>query len=131
MKIKIKKLLLPMILLLMGIYFQSNVFAHSEHNKDANIIKMTDIVITLQHYATVENQKNLQAIVDSNSSTAHEKIIATAIINIQHQATAEDKPKLQEIIDNTAPTSTIRNLATVVYHFSHKISDEDKRQLKR
>ena len=131
MKIKIKKLLLPMILLLMGIYFQSNVFAHSEHDKDGNVIAMIDIVITLQHYPTVENQKNLQAIVDSNSSTAHEKIIATAIINIQHQATAEDKPKLQEIIDNTAPTSTIRNLATVVYHFSHKISDEDKRQLKR
>jgi hypothetical protein len=131
MKIKIKKLLLPMILLLMGIYFQSNVFANSGHNKDANVINMTDIVITLQHYATVKNKKNLQAIVDSDSSTAHEKIIATAIINVQHQATAEDKPKLQEIIDNTTPTSTIHNLATVVYHFSHKISAEDKRQLKR
>jgi len=116
--------------LLMGIYFQSIVFAYSEHNKNTNVIKMTDIVITIQHYATVEDKKNLQAIVDSNSSTAHEKIIATAIINIKHQATSEDKQKLQAIID-TAPTSTISNLATVVSQFSHKISAEGKRKLKQ
>jgi hypothetical protein len=131
MKIKIKKLLLSMMLLLMGIHFQSTVFAHSEHNKNVNVIKMTDIVITIQHYATVEDKKNLQAILDSNSSTAHEKIIATAIINIKHQATSEDKQKLQAIIDSTAPTSTISNLATVVSQFSHKISAEGKRKLKQ
>ena len=118
-----------MMLLLMGIHFQSNVFAHSEHDKDANVIKMADIVISIQHYATVEDQQNLQVIVDSDSSTAHEKIIATAIMNIQHQATAEDKQKLQEIIDNTVPTSTVRGLATIVYQFSHRISAADKRKL--
>ena len=120
-----------MMVLLMGMHFQSNVFAYSEHNKDTNVIKMADIVITIQHYATVEDKKNLQAIVDSNSSTAHEKIISTAIINIKHQATSEDKQKLQAIIDSTAPISTIRNLATVVSQFSHKISAEGKRKLKQ
>ena len=90
MKIKIKSLFLTMIMLLMGIHFQSDVYSHSDHDKDANVIKMADIVIGIQHYATAEDQKHLQAIVDSDSSTADEKIIATAIINIQHQATAGD-----------------------------------------
>ena len=47
MKIKIKKLFLSMMILLMGIHFQSNVFAHSEHNKDANIIKMAISMLEL------------------------------------------------------------------------------------
>ena len=71
----------------------------------------------------------MQAIIDSDSSTADEKIIATAIINIQHQATAGDKQKLQEIIDNTTPTSTVSALATIVHGFSHGISSADKRKL--
>ena len=128
MKTKIKILFLPM-LLLMGIYSQSNVFADSDKNRDANILKMADIVIGIKHYASAEDQKNLQAIIDSDASTAHEKIIATAIMNIQHKATTEDKQKLQEIVDNTAPTSTLRGLATIVSQFSHGISAADKKIL--
>lgn len=129
MKIKIKSLFLTMIMLLMGIHFQSDVYAHADHDKDANVITMADIVIGIQHYATAEDQKHLQAIVDSDSSTADEKIIATAIMNIQHQATVGDKQKLQEIIVNTAPTSTVSALATIVHGFSHGISVADKRKL--
>ena len=66
---------------------------------------------------------------DSDSSTAEEKTIATAIMNIQHQATAGDKQKLQGIIDNTTPTSTVSALATIVHGFSHGISAADKRKL--
>ena len=129
MKIKIKSLFLTMIMLLTGIHFQSDVYAHSEHDKDANVITMADIVIGIQHYPTAEDQKHLQAIVDSDASTADEKIIATAIMNIQHQAIAGDKQKLQEIIDNTTPTSTVSALATIVHGFSHGISAVDKRKL--
>ena len=66
---------------------------------------------------------------DSDSSTEHEKVIATAIMNIQHQASAGDKQKLQEIIDSTTPTSTVNALATIVHGFSHGISAADKRKL--
>ena len=81
-------------MLLIGIHLQSDVYAHADHDKDANVITMADIVISIQHYATAEDQKHLQAIIDSDSSTADEKIIATAIINIQHQATAGDKTEV-------------------------------------
>ena len=129
MKIKIKSLFITMIMLLMGIHFQSGVYAHSDHDKDANVIKIADIVIGIQHYASAEDQKHLQAIVDSDSSTEHEKVIATAIMNIQHQASVGDKQKLQEIIDSTTPTSTVNALATIVHSFSHGISASDKRKL--
>jgi hypothetical protein len=129
MKFNIRSLLLTMTMLLMGIHFQSNVFAHSDHDKDANVIRIADIVIGIQHYASAEDQKHLQAIVDSDSSTEHEKVIATVIMNIQHQASAGDKQKLQEIIVNTAPTSTVSALATIVHGFSHGISVADKRKL--
>ena len=129
MKFKIRSLLLTTIMLLMGMHFQSNVYAHSDHDKDANVIKIADIVIGIQHYASAEDQKHLQAIVDSDSSTEHEKVIATVIMNIQHQASAGDKQKLQEIIDSTTPTSTVNALATIVHSFSHGISASDKRKL--
>ena len=45
MKFKIRSFLLTTIMLLMGMHFQSNVFAHSDHDKDANVIKIADIVI--------------------------------------------------------------------------------------
>ena len=44
MKIKIKSLFLTMIMLLMGIHFQSDVYAHADHDKDANVITMADTV---------------------------------------------------------------------------------------
>ena len=50
MKIKIKSLFITMIMLLIGIHFQSGVYAHSDHDKDVNVIKMADIVIGIQHY---------------------------------------------------------------------------------
>jgi len=129
MKFKIRSFLLTTIMLLMGMHFQSNVFAHSDHDKDANVIKIADIVIGIQHFASAEDQQHLQAIVDSDSSTEHEKVIATAIMNIQHQASAGDKQKLQEIIDSTTTTSTVNALATIVHGFSHGISAADKRKL--
>ena len=129
MRYKIRTLLLSMIMLLVGIDFPSNVLAHSDHDKDANVIKIADIVIGIQHYVSEDDQQHLQDIVDSDSSTEHEKVIATAIISIQHQASAEDKQKLQKIIDSTAPTSTVNALATIVHGFSHGVSAADKRKL--
>ena len=129
MKFKIRTLFLSTILLLIGMYSQSNIFAHSDHDKDATVIKIADIVMGFQHYASAEDQKHLQDIVDSDSSTEHEKVIATAIMNIQHQALAGDKQKLQEIIDSTTPTSTVNALATIVNAFSHGVSAADKRKL--
>ena len=129
MKFKIGSLLITTIMLLMGMYSQSNIFAHSDHDKDANVIKIADIIMGIQHYASAEDQKHLQDIVDSDSSTEHEKVIATAIINIQHQASTGDKQKLQEIIDSTKPTSTVNAIAAIVYSFSHGVSAADKRKL--
>ena len=129
MNIKIKNLLLGMMMVLIGTFFQSNVLAHADHDKDAIIIKMADIMINLEHFPTSGDQKELQSVMDSDSSTEQEKIIANAIMNIQHQTTAEDQQKLQKIIDGTAPTSTVSTLASIVQGFSHGISKTDKRKL--
>ena len=129
MNIKIKNLLLGTMMVLIGTFFQSNVLAHADHDKDAIIIKMADIMISLEHFPTSEDQKTLQLVMDSDSSTEQEKIIANAIMNIQHQATTEDQQKLQKIIDGTAPTSTVSTLASIVQGFSHGISKTDKRKL--
>ena len=129
MNIKIKNLLLGMMMVLIGTFFQSNVLAHADHDKDAIIIEMADIMISLEHFPTSEDQKTLQLVMDSDSSTEQEKIIANAIMNIQHQATSENQQKLQKIIDGTAPTSTVSTLASIVQGFSHGISKTDKRKL--
>jgi len=129
MNIRIKNLLLGMMMVLIGTFFQSNVLAHADHDKDAIIIEMADIMISLEHFPTSGDQKRLQSVMDSGSSTEQEKIIANAIMNVQHQTTAEDQQKLQKIIDGTAPTSTVSTLASIVQSFSHGISKTDKRKL--
>ncbi len=129
MNIRIKNLLLGMMMVLIGTFFQSNVLAHADHDKDAIIIEMADIMISLEHFPTSGDQKKLQSVMDSGSSTEQEKIIANAIMNVQHQTTAEDQQKLQKIIDGTAPTSTVSTLASIVQSFSHGISKTDKRKL--
>ena len=129
MNIRIKNLLLGMMMVLIGTFFQSNVLAHADHDKDAIIIEMADIMISLEHFPTSGDQKELQSVMDSDSSTEQEKIIANAIMNVQHQTTAEDQQKLQKIIDGTAPTSTVSTLASIVQSFSHGISKTDKRKL--
>ena len=50
MKFKIRSFLLTTIMLLMGMHFQSNVFAHSDHDKDANVIKIAVSVWTCGCY---------------------------------------------------------------------------------
>ena len=124
-----KILFLGMITLFIGTFFQSNVFAHADHDKDAIIIKMADIMINLEHFPTADEKKKLQSVLDAASSTDQEKIIANAIMHIQHTSTEEDQEKLQLIIDNTVATSTVNTLAKIVQSFSHGISKTDKRKL--
>ncbi len=124
-----KILFLGVFALCIGTFFQSNVFAHADHDKDAMIIKMADIMINLEHFPTEDEKQKLQSILDSDSSTDQEKIIANSIMNIQHSPNAEDQDKLQLIIDNTTATSTVNTLARIVQSFSHGISKTDKRKL--
>jgi len=124
-----KILFLGVFALCIGTFFQSNVFAHADHDKDAMIIKMADIMINLEHFPTEDEKQKLQSILDSDSSTDQEKIIANSIMNIQHSPNAEDQDKLQLIIDNTTVTSTVNTLARIVQSFSHGISKTDKRKL--
>jgi len=125
----IKILFLGMMAVFVGTFFQSNIFAHADHDKDAIIIKMADVMINLEHFPTADEKKKLQSVLDSVSSTDQEKIIANAIIHIQHGSTVEDKEKLQIVIDNTVATSTVNTLAKIVQSFSHGISKTDKRKL--
>jgi hypothetical protein len=125
----IKILFLGMMALFVGTFFQSNIFAHADHDKDAIIIKMADVMINLEHFPTADEKKKLQSVLDSVSSTDQEKIIANAIIHIQHESTVEDKEKLQIIINNTVATSTVNTLAKIVQSFAHGISKTDKRKL--
>ena len=129
MKKSIKFLFISLMAVFIGTYSQSDVFAHADHDKDAIIIKMADIMINLEHFPTADEKKKLQSVLDSASSTDQEKIIANAIIHIQHSPTAEDKDKLQLIMDNTIATSTVNTLAKIVQSFSHGISRTDKRKL--
>ena len=129
MKKSIKFLFISLMAVFIGTYSQSDVFAHADHDKDAIIIQMADIMINLEHFPTADEKKKLQSVLDSASSTDQEKIIANAIMHIQHSPTVEDKDKLQLIMDNTVATSTVNTLAKIVQGFSHGISKTDKRKL--
>ncbi len=85
MKKSIKFLFISLMAVFIGTYSQSDVFAHADHDKDAIIIQMADIMINLEHFPTADEKKKLQSVLDSASSTDQEKIIANAIMLVMQK----------------------------------------------
>lgn len=104
-------------------------FAGEGHGKSA-IFQMAEIMDRLKHYPSPQGKTELQAIISASSTTANERIIATAIMNLEHQPAAEDIPKLETLINDKTATQNERDIASIVLKLDHRPTAADKKLLK-
>ena len=104
-------------------------FAGEGHGKSA-IFQMAEIMTRLKHYPSPQGKRELQTIISASSTTANERIIATAIMNLEHQPAAQDIPQLKKVINDKAATQHERDIASIVLNLDHRPTAADKNLLK-
>ena len=95
------------------------------------IASIAKILLDFTHVPSVSQKATLQGILDDNTKTTAEQVLAHALINIEHVASPDDKPRLEALImDESAPPS-VKMLATIINKFTHTPTEADKRQLRQ
>jgi len=93
--------------------------------------EMAGIMDHLEHYPSDAEKSKLKGIIDSNGSTAQERVLATAISNLKHHATDADKDKLKQVMNDTAAPAEVRELAGIILNINHMPSAADKSKLEQ
>ena len=117
------------ILSLLTFQFQSEIFAHNDHENNINIKSMAKILLEMNHFPSDSNKKVLQNMINSNAATKNEKIIANAILKIKHSNDTSDEVLLQSLIDDADTTKAIKNLSRSILTFNHNINSSDRENL--
>ena len=95
------------------------------------IASIAMILLDFTHVPSVSQKATLQGILDDNTKTTAEQVLAQALMNIEHVASPDDKPKLEALIrDESAPPS-VKMLATIINNFTHTPTAADKRKLRQ
>ena len=95
------------------------------------ITSIVKILLEFTHVPSVSQKATLQGILDDNTKTVAEQVLAQALMNIEHVASPDDKPKLEALVrDESAPPS-VKMLATIISNFTHTPTEADKRKLRQ
>jgi hypothetical protein len=95
----------------------------------ANIRTMAGILSKLNHFASAEEKKQLQAIVDDKTASAAEHTVAAAIIGVNHTVTPADKTKLEALQKDAAAPAPLKTMAGILVTLNHTASAADKEAL--
>ncbi len=90
---------------------------------------MAEMLVTINHFPSVEQKKALGVIIKSELSSSAEKTIATAILNLAHKPKPDDIAALNKIAADEKATDEEKILASAVVGFNHRASEEAKEAL--
>lgn len=116
-----------LVILVMSTAFSSGLVLAGE--KNANIVKMAEIMQRLKHFPSPAGKQSLQQIISSSVTSQNERILATAMLNLNHKVIDSDKPKLQSIIEGSASANE-KQLAQIIINLNHRPTKTDKEKLK-
>jgi len=125
---KTKRGLSLLLLLNMGLIFNSAILAASDSNDNA-MYKMAEIMLRLKHFPSPAGKETLQVIIDNKATTKNQRILATAMINLQHKAVGADVPKLKALMEDSTASQDERDLAKILYELDHRPTKENKQIL--
>lgn len=89
------------------------------------------ILLDFTHVPSVSQKATLQAILDQNTATVAEQVLAQALINVEHIASPDDKPKLEALIRDESAPPAVKTLATILSNLTHTPTDVDKKKLRQ
>ena len=95
------------------------------------VYSIAKILLDFSHVPSVSQKATLQAILDDDTTTFAEQVLARALINVEHIASPDDKPKLEALARDESAPSAVRMLATILDKFTHTPTELDKKRLTR
>ena len=116
--------------LVLAIFSIAALFGGALTIADGHAIKtMANIAANLNHFPSDDDKAALQGIIDSDSSSAAETAIATALMNLQHKVSEGDAAKLLAVVEDDSADESARMLASIVIGINHSAGDEAKAAL--
>lgn len=115
--------------LAMSLFLSSWCSAGEGQGKSA-MSQMAEIMHRLKHYPSPQGKSELQAVLNAASTTANERVIATAMINLEHAPAAQDIPLLEKVVNDKSATKNEREIASIVLKLDHRPTAQDKKTLK-
>lgn len=119
--------LLSAAILLLGVH---NAHAASTP-PDSALNTIARVMITLSHFPTDKEKRELSDIVNNDSATAGERTLASALIAMQHQVSGGDRGRLQALKDDESADGIERELADILMNMNHQPSSRDRDRLRR
>jgi hypothetical protein len=98
---------------------------------DSALHSIARIMITLNHFPSDKEKRELQAIIDSETATDGERTLASALMAMEHQVSRSDRGKLQQLKDDEAADGIERDLADILMNMNHQPSSRDRDRLRR
>ena len=87
------------------------------------IYSIAKVLLDFTHVPSLSQKATLQDILDDDTTTVAERVLAQALLNVEHVASPEDKPKLEALVrDNSSPPA-VKTLATILRNFNHTPTD--------
>jgi hypothetical protein len=95
------------------------------------IYSIAKILLDFTHVPSVSQKATLQDILNDNTTTVAEQVLAQALINVEHIASPDDKPKLEALMRDESAPPAVKTLATILSNFTHTPTEVDKKKLSR
>ena len=97
---------------------------------DDSISTMASVLSELNHFPSEADKKALAGIIEDESSTADEKMLAQIISRIEHKASVFVKVRLEKILEREDTSQAARAIATAVVNINHKLKNDDIQAMK-
>jgi hypothetical protein len=102
---------------------------HAADGRQA-IYSIAKVLLDFTHVPSVSQKATLQGIVDDDTTTVAERVLAQALLDVEHIASPDDKPKLEALVRNTSSPPAVKTVATILRNFSHTPTEVDKKKLR-
>jgi hypothetical protein len=116
------------VLVSVGFISSTPLAAADGRNAIASIAK---VLLEFTHVPSISQKATLQGILDDNTNTTAQRVLAQALMNIEHVASPDDKPKLEALIRGGSAPPSVKMLATIIRNFTHTPTEADKRKLRQ
>ncbi|NOX76430.1 MAG: hypothetical protein GXP17_07430 [Gammaproteobacteria bacterium] len=92
--------------------------------------QMAEIMHRLKHYPSPLGKEVLQKIVASDSTSAHQRTLATAMMNLEHKVSPQDVSKLKALMADAPASADEKTLADIILNLNHRPTKQDKMRVK-
>lgn len=97
---------------------------------DGAMSTMASVLSELNHFPSETDREALAGIIEGESSTADEKMLAQIISRIEHKANVSDKVRLEKILESEDTSQAARAIATALVNINHKLQSDDIQAMK-